>query len=272
VVDFLLVQNYDPATIITGIGPAWSLAVEAVFYLLLPVLAAGALRLTRRTGGRNVVVCTLLPAALLLVTGLATHIALGDGLTERIGRWGTVAAYSFPAQADYFSFGMAAAVIHVVMTHRRMSVASGVRAVAALAAIATIAATVYFAPPDVNSAQAAGWDTLVAAACATLLLVICLPGTGRRRLLGVLEWRPLVGVGLASYSVYLWHTPVIFLLRRWGVTSHGWLSLLPCFAVTLAVTLALSALTYRFVEKSTLARRRSGGGGLAQLEAAAAVP
>ena len=32
----LMVQNYDPGTLGIGIGPAWSLAVEAVFYLVLP--------------------------------------------------------------------------------------------------------------------------------------------------------------------------------------------------------------------------------------------
>ena len=36
--DAFLVQNYDPGTILTGIGPAWSLAIEAAFYLALPIL------------------------------------------------------------------------------------------------------------------------------------------------------------------------------------------------------------------------------------------
>ena len=34
----LFVQHYDPDQIVTGIGPAWSLNVEIVFYLLLPLL------------------------------------------------------------------------------------------------------------------------------------------------------------------------------------------------------------------------------------------
>lgn len=270
VTDLLLVQNYDPSTIITGIGPAWSLGVEAVFYLLLPVLAAGALQLARRARRRSVIACALVPAAVLLIVGVATHVALAHGLTNRIGRWDTAVRLSFPAQADYFSFGMAAAVVHVLVVRRGASIGPRLRTLAALAAVSAIAVTVYFAPMDSNRAQAAGWDTVIATGCATLLLVTCLPGAGRQRLLGVLEWRPLTAVGLASYSVYLWHTPVIFLLHRWGVTSHGGLSLLGCFALALATTLALSALSYRFVEKPMLARKH--GRGLARLETAAAAP
>jgi peptidoglycan/LPS O-acetylase OafA/YrhL len=39
VVNLLLLQNASPDTIFTGIGPAWSLTVEAGFYLVLPLLA-----------------------------------------------------------------------------------------------------------------------------------------------------------------------------------------------------------------------------------------
>ena len=35
----LLLQDYRPETMIIGIGPAWSLAVEVVFYLALPLLS-----------------------------------------------------------------------------------------------------------------------------------------------------------------------------------------------------------------------------------------
>jgi peptidoglycan/LPS O-acetylase OafA/YrhL len=42
VLDALLLQEYTPSTIGTGIVPAWSLAAEAVFYVLLPVLALAA--------------------------------------------------------------------------------------------------------------------------------------------------------------------------------------------------------------------------------------
>jgi peptidoglycan/LPS O-acetylase OafA/YrhL len=67
----LLVQNHDPRTILTGIGPAWSLAVEVVFYLVLPLLAWPASRLVTARGGKGSVVLALAPPAFLLLVGLA---------------------------------------------------------------------------------------------------------------------------------------------------------------------------------------------------------
>jgi peptidoglycan/LPS O-acetylase OafA/YrhL len=38
--DVALVQSYDPWTLLTGIGPAWSLVIEVAFYVTLPLVAA----------------------------------------------------------------------------------------------------------------------------------------------------------------------------------------------------------------------------------------
>jgi peptidoglycan/LPS O-acetylase OafA/YrhL len=54
-----LVQGYRPATLFTGLAPAWSLGVEMAFYLLLPFAALLAVR------------SVWLPPALLLGFGLA---------------------------------------------------------------------------------------------------------------------------------------------------------------------------------------------------------
>lgn len=64
----LFVQNYDPDSVVSGIGPAWSLNVEVVFYLVLPVLALAACRLATALPR---VAAALLPAGFLLCTGLA---------------------------------------------------------------------------------------------------------------------------------------------------------------------------------------------------------
>jgi peptidoglycan/LPS O-acetylase OafA/YrhL len=87
------------------------------------------------------------------------------------------------------------------------------------------------------------------------------PGRGRSRPLRVvslLEARPFVAVGVASYSLYLWHDPLIWWLRNHGMTlSGGWGDLLINLTIVAAVAGALSALTYRYVEAPALRRKRS---------------
>ena len=70
--DAALVQDYLPGSMLTGIGPAWSLAVEVVFYLALPLvswLAAACARRADGPGGRSL--AALVPIALLVVIGLS---------------------------------------------------------------------------------------------------------------------------------------------------------------------------------------------------------
>ena len=73
-----------------------------------------------------------------------------------------------------------------------------------------------------------------------------------------LETRPLVAVGVASYSLFLWHFPVINLLRSDGLTlGGGWGALVVDLIEASIIAGALSALTYRYVERPMLARKRS---------------
>jgi peptidoglycan/LPS O-acetylase OafA/YrhL len=82
---------------------------------------------------------------------------------------------------------------------------------------------------------------------AGVIIAAVTPGTVLSRLL---SWQPLVVVGLWSYSLYLWHYPVARLTRVEfdGVTST---------LITLAVSLVLAALTYRFIELRFYRPRRS---------------
>ena len=115
VLNALLLQSYTPHTNLTGIPPAWSLSVEVVFYLVLPILAgAVALVLARRVRSRRIRLALLCaPPVALLFLGLAgkvvDHRLLGFSTSQ--ATWGYVFQNSFLAKADLFSWGMVAAVI-----------------------------------------------------------------------------------------------------------------------------------------------------------------
>ena len=68
-----------------------------------------------------------------------------------------------------------------------------------------------------------------------------------------LEWRPLVWVGGVSYGLYLWHVPVLLVLR-----ANGLLPLNPWGAtvVALPVALLLGWLSLRLVEEPAMAWSR----------------
>jgi peptidoglycan/LPS O-acetylase OafA/YrhL len=90
-----------------------------------------------------------------------------------------------------------------------------------------------------------------------LALVVLVERTDRRPplLVRMLEWRPLVLIGVVSYGVFLWHGPIIISLEEHGVTFSGRAGLFANLAIVGCATLLLSIATYRFVEAPSLRRR-----------------
>jgi peptidoglycan/LPS O-acetylase OafA/YrhL len=262
----LLLQDYRPGTMVIGIGPAWSLAVEAVFYLTLPILVLAAGALARRAATRRGRILILLgPPLLLLVIGLtgklaAGHLVPADPLAGYNADWHSVIERSFWAQADLFAFGMLVAVLHTEVSDGRLSLRPGWRW------IATVAALVVFLPCAWTMQRGEHsyllQNTGQALAIAIVLAAIVLPDrstTRSPRALRVLESVPFVAVGAASYSLFLWHYPVIEWLRDQGLTADGgWGALAANLVLVALLAGALSALTYRYVERPALRHKRRG--------------
>jgi peptidoglycan/LPS O-acetylase OafA/YrhL len=98
-------------------------------------------------------------------------------------------------------------------------------------------------------------DRLLAFASALLILWAVLPRERPSRLIAVLESRAAVWFGVVSYSVYLWHEPLVMFLGRHGLMASGAAGVALNVALVLAITSALSALTYRFVEAPAMRRK-----------------
>jgi peptidoglycan/LPS O-acetylase OafA/YrhL len=95
--------------------------------------------------------------------------------------------------------------------------------------------------------------------CVGSALIIWAGESGSSLVGGVLSWRPLVFIGLISYSLYLWHWPVI-ILRRMGVligvgafASHHFAGAISShrfdMLIEIAISFALAILSWRFVER-----------------------
>ncbi len=258
VANLLLVQGYSPSTLLTGIGPAWSLCVEVVFYLVLPGLAAAATVLATRTriGRRRVWLAALAPAGLLVGVGLLGHelsqaLPAGPGGSWS-GSWHAVVARSFLVHAGLFAAGLALAVAHVCVLRGDLRLPRGWRPACAVLALAAV-------PLLLAIDRRWGSEDLLSLAlsvsCALLLALVVLPQPRPSVLIRVLQTRPLQWAGLVSYGVFLWNEPLVWALRRAGATSGGSSGFALALLTTCVAAGAVAAVSWRLVEKPSLARR-----------------
>jgi peptidoglycan/LPS O-acetylase OafA/YrhL len=256
----LFVQNYDPRTFLTGIGPAWSLAVEAVFYLALPLLVLLAFWLNGRREPRRVG-AALAPAVVLLLFGLvgkfiSAYVVPAESVAAGWNPdWHSVIDKSFLGQADLFSFGMALAVLHSLWVDGRIRLPRHWQS-ASLGI--TIAGYLLCSRTSWREGQLSysPYNTLMALSCAIVVALVVFGSPRESRLVRLLNTRPLLWAGTVSYSIFLWHHPLILSLRDHGLSFDGRLGFLLNLGITLLVTGVLASLTYRFVEAPALALKR----------------
>ena len=264
VANALFFQSYSRSTIVTGIGPAWSLCVEVVFYLALPLLVLGAFvfarRATSREGRR---LAALAAPALLLALGLAGRAADSFVLPPTTSDpgwdpdWHSVLERSFLVQCDLFAFGMALAILRVDAEDGLLRLPSWWRKAAAATALGAYLVTARLTYID-EQLNRSPYNTLMGFSCALLLALVVLPKPNGKpaRFVRLLETRPLMVIGLASYSLFLWHEPVVRWLTAHGVTQPGNTGFLENLGVVGAVSLLLAWATYRLVEVPALRRKR----------------
>ncbi|WP_020671886.1 acyltransferase family protein [Amycolatopsis nigrescens] len=224
-------------------GPAWSLADEMHFYLLLAVLGAVAYRVCGRLTGRAAKLAVLIGGAgTLLVISLGFKVLARYVWDRPVTSWSTW--FGPLAKLDLFAIGLlmaVAAAAGVQLTTRWW------RAGSALLGATVIVLAHATRPP--GDEPAVFVNTVVAAGCALVIASTTLSPVPAPRFL---SWRPLVTVGLASYSLYLWHEPVLRALDGIGLLPSG--STASAFGVTavllLVVAIPVALLSYQAIEKT----------------------
>ena len=256
----VLIQNYIPATTITGIGPAWTLAVELAFYVALPLLALPALALARRRDAslHRRLALALAPPAVLFAVGVA--VAEAERVFPTIASpdwsdtWQTVLMRSFVASAGLFAAGMAAAVVMLLAEHGVVTLPSRSRGAVLVVALAGIVLVV--AAHDRGLVPDEFFWLAASVPCALLLFHLAATDDVRASPAArLLETRFLVYAGLVSYSVYLWHEPLIRWLAAHDLTFHGRWADAGNLALVTALTLAIATVSYLLVERPAMSLR-----------------
>ncbi len=258
---FGFLQIYGSGTtIVGGIGQAWTLCVEVAFYLALPVWALLARRLPAGGGAGALVRGELLALGALLALSLAWKLLAAE-LLEPGDRGYLSAQIVLPAFADQFALGMGLAVLSAAAA-RGIAPPAPLRLLAARPWIAVAAALGLYAILGLrfggfgdNWADAGPIRHEIKGLIGLLLIVPAVFGTQRGgRVRGALGWRPLLWLGVVSYSFYLWH---LMLIRRLddvaALSGIGWGAVA---AAALLATVLVAWLSHRLVEAPGIALGR----------------
>jgi peptidoglycan/LPS O-acetylase OafA/YrhL len=229
----------------------------------LPVLASSGLVLARRASSRHRRrLAAMAPALLVLAVGVSGKLVAAETLHGGINHgwtatWESVVERSFWCQADLFAFEMVLAVLRIDIEDGARRLASVVRALAVPVGLGILVAAKMISHSDAIGRSF--FNTFVAFAFTCLLALAVVPTSGGRtpRTVGVLEMRPLVRLGLISYSVFLWHEPLIRCLQVHRLTAAGPSGLAANTLFLLGICVALSTVTYRWVELPALRQKRT---------------
>lgn len=216
---------FDAASDIKPLMHLWSLAIEEQYYVFFPVLLAFLWRFKR---GHVWAVVLLVSALSLLIAELKLNKDVSTAffyLHSRAWELGVGALLALTAHA-------------ASQQQCKLEIPRNIRqALAAMGLVLIVYAIVVFD----KTTRFPGVSALVPTVGAVLVIAFATQETLAGRLLAS---RAMVGVGLLSYSAYLWHQP-IFAFTRYQSPNHLDQSVLLGLIV---LTMAIAFVSWRFVE------------------------
>lgn len=222
---------------------AWSLAIEEQYYLVWPLVLISSIawccRRDRRVHPRVLGVAAMSALALASSALMAFGYHAGWSITRLYDGTDT-------RMSDLLVGGVAA----LLLIGRKVD--DRVLRVAGPASGILLALAWVWGGTASEQPKALFFDGgFLLCALAAAVLIAAAASVNRGVLAALLGSRPLVWLGTISYSIYLWHWPIVVFMNH---TSLG-LSTLPLDVVRVASILVVSWLSYRYIEAPFRRRR-----------------
>jgi peptidoglycan/LPS O-acetylase OafA/YrhL len=261
---FAQIYSGDTAIFGQGLGQAWSLCIEVVFYVFLPVFAFAMRALPGRTPKARLRGELVMLAALFLGSTLWKVWVLST-LDSPTVLYST-ALYALPAYLDLFALGMGLALLSVWYEDRddlplplrlvdRWPSLSWLVAAVAFAVVCTGIGLSHFESfPHTTYLER---NLLNCAVAVGLVLPAVIGDQARGVVRGLLANRALLFLGLVSYGIFLYQTAVVVQLTRWGLGRPGTtLGFIGWMLVAGAATTLLASISYFGMERWILRLKR----------------
>ena len=231
---FNKVSYFEAAGVPSPFTHCWSLAIETQFYLIYPLILLGIYKLAKSRGEGRAKRGLLFAGVTLLLALISVilMIVLFDPQKDASRVY-----YGTDTRAFSLLFGALLAILwEYRMVPRRLS-----------ASVNMVLGSVSFAALLVMTIAINGSSNFwyrggqFVGTILTVLMVYAVSGrkTWLSRFLSnpVLKW-----IGDRSYSIYLWHYPIILLISK-GIKASWWITL-----IEIVLSVVLAELSYRFIE------------------------
>ena len=231
---FNKVSYFEAAGVASPFTHCWSLAIETQFYLIYPLILLGIYKLAKSRGEGRAKRGLLFAGVTLLLALISVilMIVLFDPQQDASRVY-----YGTDTRAFSLLFGALLAILwEYRMVPRRLS--ASVNMVLGSVSFAVLLVMTIAINGSSNFWYRGGqfFGTIL-----TVLMVYAVSGrkTWLSRFLSnpVLKW-----IGDRSYSIYLWHYPIILLISK-GIKASWWITL-----IEIVLSVVLAELSYRFIE------------------------